>query len=191
MFGAPGSAHRTRPDRPSVQSDVGAARPFPSLRLQLRGIARKLLPNLGRDQLLDPRHGLADFGQMSHSDTSVTPTLDQLLTLETTVWQALADGNAQADRALLLPDFLGVYPSGFSDRDGHAGQMANGPTIAAFSLHDARLLPVGADHAMLSYRARYRRPDSRTQEEMYVSSLWQRGPEGWRNLFSQDTPAER
>ena len=118
------------------------------------------------------------------------PELDRMLALETRVWEALAAGDAAADAALLLPEFLGVYPSGFSDRAGHAGQLAAGPSIAAYALSEARLLPVGPDHVMLSYKARYRRPGQTRDAAMYVSSLWARTGSGWRNLFSQDTPAD-
>ncbi len=35
---------------------------------------------------------------------------------ERAVWQALADGDAAADRAALAADFPGVYPDGFAGR---------------------------------------------------------------------------
>ncbi|MFK7937795.1 MAG: DUF4440 domain-containing protein [Roseovarius sp.] len=112
-----------------------------------------------------------------------------LLAHETRVWHALQQGDANADRALLLPAFVGVYPSGFSDLAGHAAQLATGPSVASFSLGAVRAFAVGADHAMLCYLARFRRVGHDADEQMYVSSLWQRDGQGWRNLFSQDTPA--
>lgn len=116
--------------------------------------------------------------------------LAELLHHETRVWQALQDGDAAADLNLLAPSFLGVYPSGFSDRAGHAGQLAEGPSIASFELSQLHAFAVGADHAMLCYAARFTRPDQSEAEHMYVSSLWQRAEQGWRNLFSQDTPSQ-
>ena len=44
--------------------------------------------------------------------------LRDVLALETEVWQALVDGDADADARLLSADFVGVYPDGFSSRDG-------------------------------------------------------------------------
>lgn len=120
--------------------------------------------------------------------------LDGLLELEYSVWDALVAGDATADACLLSDDFLGVYPSGFADRDEHAGQLHDGPTVAEYSLHDARLLAVTGDDVLLAYRAEYRRvvagePGPPSSE--YISSLWSRRGGTWVNVFSQDTPLER
>lgn len=108
---------------------------------------------------------------------------------ERAVWQALADGDAAADRAALAADFLGLYPDGFAGREDHAGQLARGPTVTEFALSQLRVLPLGPDHALIAYAARYRRPGRGADEEIYVSSVWRRSGGGWENLFSQDTPA--
>jgi hypothetical protein len=113
--------------------------------------------------------------------------------LETKVWDALLRGDAEEDTRLLAEDFLGVYPSGFADRSDHAGQLANGPTVADFELHDARLMVLSDNHVLLCYRAEWHRfeADQRSAaESMYVSSLWARRSGSWVNVFSQDTPAE-
>ncbi|MCR8723782.1 nuclear transport factor 2 family protein [Frigidibacter sp. ROC022] len=115
--------------------------------------------------------------------------LQEVLAAETRVWKALVAGDAGADRELLAESFLGVYGSGFSDREGHAAQLAEGPVVADFALSEARLLRPAPDLALLAYRARFHRPGTAGADDRYVSSLWQRGPGGWRNLFSQDTPA--
>lgn len=125
---------------------------------------------------------------MISEDNPELPTLEHFVSLETRVWQALVDGDGQADAELLLPEFLGVYPSGFSGKAGHVGQVADGPTVARFSLSDARLLVLGTEHVMLSYRACFARVGGE-EEDMFVSSLWIRTEDGWCNIFSQDTPA--
>ena len=131
---------------------------------------------------------MSDNPTMTQDQDEAAALLAELLAQEEQVWEALWRGDAEADKALLLPEFLGVYPSGFSGRDGHAEQLEAGPSVEAFRLSEARVLPVGADHAMLCYRADYRRVGQAAEEAMYVSSLWQRARQGWRNLFSQDTP---
>ncbi|MDX5358467.1 MAG: nuclear transport factor 2 family protein [Rhodobacterales bacterium] len=115
--------------------------------------------------------------------------LSEILAAETAVWQALVDGDAAADAAALAPGFLGVYPTGFAGRDDHVGQLAGGPSVAAFCLDDPRVLAPAPDLALLAYRATFRRPGSDAEETMFISSLWQRQGGGWINLFSQDTPA--
>ncbi len=122
------------------------------------------------------------------NDNNHSALLSDLLALETSVWEALKAGDSTQDRVLLCPEFLGVYPSGFAGRDDHADQLGDGPSVVDYALTEARALPVGADHAMLSYLATYTRPGQPIPEAMYVSSLWQREGQGWRNLFSQDTP---
>ena len=116
------------------------------------------------------------------------PDIAHFLALETQVWQALVLGDARADAALLTRDFLGVYPSGFAGRADHIGQLSAGPVMQDYELDQARLMVIGADHALLSYRATYARVGGET-ETMFISSLWQRCDGGWRNSFSQDTPA--
>ena len=128
---------------------------------------------------------------MHGNDNPPPPDLRGFLELESRVWQALAEGDAAADTALLTADFLGVYPSGYSDRAGHAGQLDQGPTTARYQICEARLRMLSDDLAMLSYRAEFTRAATgATPEAMYVTSIWQREGGHWRGIFSQDTPAE-
>jgi Domain of unknown function (DUF4440) len=120
------------------------------------------------------------------------PPIDFFVDLETQVWEALVRGDADADRALLTSDFVGVYATGFADRSVHAAQLVEGPTVDSYSISDTRLIRVSATAVVLCYRADYRpvrtgRPGG--EETMFVSSLWT-APDGqWLNGFSQDTPA--
>ena len=128
---------------------------------------------------------------MEDIENTSPPSLDQILSLEKQVWTALVEGNAQADRALLSPDFLGVYPTGFANRDDHVGQFADAPSMAQYELSDTRLRVLSADVVLLSYRADYLRPEAQEWEAMLISSLWERRHDVWINSFSQDTPLER
>lgn len=114
--------------------------------------------------------------------------LATLLEREHGVWRALVTGDAVADRQALSDDFLGVYPTGFAGRSDHVDQLAAGPTVAEYELTDARVVPVGADAALLVYHATFQRRGRDDREQMYVSSLWCRRGDRWVNTFSQDTP---
>jgi len=115
--------------------------------------------------------------------------LGELVRLETEVWQALVDGDAEADARLLADDFVGVYPTGFADRSDHVDQIAAGPTVERYELSDTRMLTISESAVLLSYRAVYSPVGGAEQREaMYVSSLWCRRDTRWINLFSQDTP---
>jgi len=113
---------------------------------------------------------------------------EEIKAAERAVWQALVTGDAAADVALLAEDFLGVYPDGFSGRDGHSGQLADGPTVASYAISEEHLRPLGPDHMLYAYRANYRRVGATTSEDMLVSSIWEKRDGGWINIFSQDTP---
>nr|WP_280652838.1 nuclear transport factor 2 family protein [Jannaschia formosa] len=113
--------------------------------------------------------------------------LDQLLAAERRVWDALVAGDAGADRAALHPDFLGLYPEGYADRDAHVAQLDDGPTVGTFTLTEARACTPGDGLGLLTYRADFTRIDGR-RDAMRVASLWRATPEGWVNLFSMDAP---
>ncbi|WP_245890717.1 nuclear transport factor 2 family protein [Albidovulum aquaemixtae] len=113
----------------------------------------------------------------------------EILACERHVWDALVAGDATADDAALHDGFLGVYPDGFSDKAGHVAQLADGPKVRSYELTDLRLMRFGDEHVLLAYHARFTRTLSHEREEMFVSSVWRRVPDGWINLFSQDTPA--
>jgi len=108
---------------------------------------------------------------------------------EKKVWEALVSGDRAADDALLSDRFLGVYPDGFAGKQDHCGQLDHGPTIHSYEMQEIQLLLLGAEHALLSYRANFQRQAASQHETMYVSSVWQRAADGWINIFSQDTPA--
>jgi len=134
-----------------------------------------------------PRWLMAGVCKKRKAKGMAIPGKEEILTLEESVWDALVEGDAAADSALLADTFLGVYETGFSGKAGHVRQLVDGPTVASYQLSDVRLLVPGDGLALLCYRAEFRRVGGPEPEAMYVSSLWQRTEQGWRNIFSQDT----
>lgn len=125
------------------------------------------------------------------SDSTPVATGTTIETLERQVWDALTTGDADADRELLAPDFVGLYPTGFADRADHVASLAGGPTVDAYELSETRLLTVAENAVLFCYRADYRRATESSLgpvEAMYVTSLWCRRGGRWLNVFSQDTP---
>ncbi len=118
-----------------------------------------------------------------------TKLLQELRLHETRVWDALVGGDSKADEAALDDSFLGVYPDGFAGKADHVRQLIDGPTVQTYALSDLRVMRLGNDHAVLSYRADFQRLRRAEPEAMYVSSIWRRTQDGWINIFSQDTPA--
>lgn len=113
------------------------------------------------------------------------------LALEERVWQAQVSGDVAAEREVLPGDFLGVDVNGFADLETHLAQLEDGPITARYALSEARLLRLGDDAVLLSYRADARAPGSEDEESFYITSLWQRREGRWWNTFSQDTPGTR
>ncbi|UWQ80625.1 nuclear transport factor 2 family protein [Leisingera sp. S132] len=116
------------------------------------------------------------------------PRLDEILSLETSVWQAMALGDRHSDEKVLCDSFLGVYPSGFAGKADHCGQLQDGPVVAEYRLSSARLRCIGNAAALLSYRATFRSSGSADWKTMLISSLWEKEDGKWLNTFSQDTP---
>lgn len=113
------------------------------------------------------------------------------LGLEEQVWQAQVAGDAEAERELLPPDFLGVDTGGLNDLERHLDQFADGPITAQYALAEARLLRLGEDAVLLTYQADARAPGAEGEERFFITSLWQRRSDRWWNTFSQDTPGTR
>lgn len=117
--------------------------------------------------------------------------LEEILALETEVWEALVTGDAERDARMLSEDFLGVYPTGFFNKSQHCGQLANGPTVSSYELTSARIAVLEEGQVLLSYLAIWSRATDKPpqKERMYISSIWKRFGTEWKNIFSQDTPA--
>jgi hypothetical protein len=117
--------------------------------------------------------------------------LTEMEECETNVWEALLRGDMEADQAALHTRFLGVYPDGFASRSEHVQQLENGPTISSYKISEQKVLQLGRDLALFSYRADFTKPGHNESEVAYVSSIWERHDTGWLNIFSQDTPGLR
>lgn len=112
--------------------------------------------------------------------------LSFFVALEHQVWEALQRGDAAADARLLADKFLGVYDSGIESKAQHVARAAKGPAVSHFELESPRWLSLSAGLALLAYKARWTDAAGRSRAA-FISSLWERGSDGWRNIFSQDT----
>ena len=109
------------------------------------------------------------------------PVLAEVIALE----RALLDPATRADRAALMrllhPDFREVGVSGRTwDRDAMVEELVARPATAA-SPEDVAALRIAPDVVLVTYAT----PGS------LRSSLWRRGPAGWRVVFHQGTPVDR
>ena len=74
----------------------------------------------------------------------------------------------------------------------HVSQLKNGPTVLSYELTCPRLVELGENRVLLTYKAMWIRLKdgvAAPQEDMFVSSVWEYRANRWLNIFSQDTPA--
>ncbi len=112
------------------------------------------------------------------------------LSLEKQVWEALKNGDIEADSALLSDDFLGVYESGLSTKKDHIAQLQAGPIVSDYKIKHAQMLQLGPKIVSITYSATVsfvKKEVQSTQHLYFITSLWAYRENNWINIFSQDT----
>jgi len=116
--------------------------------------------------------------------------VDDLPRLERDGWHALstAGGAAPFYERVLADRVLFLLPGGMvlDDRDEVVRSMAGEPW-STFDLTDLRVVPLGAEAAVVAYRAEATRAGQRYRA--WVASTYVRTPDGWRLAVHQQTPA--
>jgi len=110
--------------------------------------------------------------------------------LERQVWEALKNGDVNADANLLSDDFLGVDETGISSKEAHLEQLRNGPVISSYEISSAQLIQLGPEIVSLTYSATaifLKNETQDTQNLFFITSIWARRLDKWVNIFSQDT----
>lgn len=116
--------------------------------------------------------------------------LNFFVALEQQVWEALKNGDINADAELLSDDFLGVYESGLSTKEDHLAQLREGPVVSDYKIGRARLLRLGPKMVSLTYSVTVvsvGNEAQNTQHLYYITSIWAHRYNKWINIFSQDT----
>ena len=116
--------------------------------------------------------------------------LNFFLGLEIQVWEALKNGDKNANYNLLSDDFLGVYETGLSSKEDHLELLRNGPIISCYEIGSSQLIQLGPEIASLTYSATatfLKNEEQDTQVLLYITSIWARRLNKWVNIFSQDT----
>ena len=116
--------------------------------------------------------------------------LNFFLGLEIQVWEALKNGDKNANSRLLSDDFLGVYETGLGSKEDHLELLRNGPIISCYEIGSSQLIQLGPEIASLTYSATatfLRNEGKDTQILLYITSIWARRLNKWVNIFSQDT----
>lgn len=119
-----------------------------------------------------------------------TTITDELLTIERSAWRALSTSGDEAAAfysGTLAEDVLMLLPGGLViDERAQVIDSMHGEPWTSFELSDERVVPLGADSAVVAYSARAQRGDN--DYRALINSTYVRGTDGWRLVLHQQTP---
>jgi hypothetical protein len=111
-----------------------------------------------------------------------------LLGIEQGAWQSLVDGEGRSYLRGLLADDAQVIGLGGAVVTGpQALEVLSGQSWSWFRLRGPRLLQLGEDAALLTYRVIARR-DFDSEYQAVVTSAYRRADAGWTLVAVQHTP---
>jgi hypothetical protein len=108
--------------------------------------------------------------------------LDAILEIE----RELAAGDGAVYRRHLREDAVVVVPGQALDLEATVAAMDASPGWDSFEMTEERLVPLGPDAAILSYRFHGRRPDS--EYTALLTSVYADEDGAWKLAFHQQTP---
>ncbi|HEX6472344.1 MAG TPA: nuclear transport factor 2 family protein [Streptosporangiaceae bacterium] len=113
---------------------------------------------------------------------------ETLLELEERGWQALsAAGGADFYQHILTDDAVMVLPFGTLERDACVESIRQAPPWASYEIADPKVVMLGHDSGLITYRAEAQRPGEPTYRAMMTSVYVTRGGH-WRLALHQQTP---
>jgi len=115
---------------------------------------------------------------VAHDDSipELTAAISARLTAQ---WEAWKNQDAASNNAIIADDFDSFWPDG----SRHVGkptaqQMAEQP-IAGYTLSQLRVVPVGADTALVTYFADIKTPGDNGAHQMVVGEVWVKRSGQW------------
>ena len=115
--------------------------------------------------------------------------MDELLELEHAGWRSLCEGTgSDFYGSTMTADGLMVLANGMvMNRAQVVEALAHAPAWAGYEIADVRVVPLGATAAALVYIGTGRR-DEGEDVVCVMTSVYQRGDDGWRLGLYQQTP---
>jgi hypothetical protein len=114
--------------------------------------------------------------------------VSELIDLEHKGWHALSgDAGAEFYDAFLTDDAVMVVPVGVLERDACIAAFEAAAPWSRFELSDMRVLPLGEDGAIVTYRATAER-EGHPEYTALVSTTYVRQDGEWLIAFHQQTP---
>ncbi|WP_336213797.1 nuclear transport factor 2 family protein [Nonomuraea sp. LPB2021202275-12-8] len=116
----------------------------------------------------------------------------ELRELEEKGWAAISVGNGDFYRELVTDRTVCVEPDGLQTGAELAADIdANKSPFDDYTLEDVKVLPLGAESALITYRATVRLNAADFSFQLYMTSVYERAGNAWKLLFHQQTPVKQ
>ncbi|MGP4024136.1 nuclear transport factor 2 family protein [Actinomadura sp. 3N407] len=117
---------------------------------------------------------------------------NELHELEEKGWAAISVGNGAFYRGLVTGRTICVEPDGLQTGHELADDIdANKSPFDDYTLEDVKVLSLGGESALITYRATVRLSEADFSFQLYMTSVYERGEGDWKLVFHQQTPVKQ
>ena len=103
-------------------------------------------------------------------------------------WEAWKNQDAASNDAIIADDFNSFWPDGSRHIGKPTAQQMSEQPITGYKLSQFRVVPVGADTALVTYFADIKTPDDAGAHQMAVGGVWTRHNGQWLIRGYSGTP---
>lgn len=118
--------------------------------------------------------------------------LQTLTALEKRVWEATKKKDTKTLRKLCVEEYCAILSDGTQLTRDEICDLLPIVEISSYSMSDVRLISLGSDAAILTYKAKSQTIilGEKVDEETRIASTWTRRNGEWQNVFYQETKIE-
>lgn len=87
-------------------------------------------------------------------------------------WAAWKNQDAASNNAIIADDFNSFWPDGTRHTGKPTAQQTSEQPITGYTLSQLRVVPVGADEALVTYFADVKTPGDNVEHQMAVGEVW-------------------
>jgi ketosteroid isomerase-like protein len=87
-------------------------------------------------------------------------------------WEAWKNQDAASNNAIIADDFNSFWPDGSRHIGKPTAQQMSEQPITGYKLSQLRVVPVGADAALVTYFADVKTPGDNVEHQMAVGEVW-------------------
>jgi hypothetical protein len=120
----------------------------------------------------------------------MTDIAGELLELKDRALAATKAADGEFYRGYLHDDAIAITPYGVFDKEAIVAQMSSPQSsFASESVDDTRAIVLSKDSGLVTYRATYPPAEpGGNPRVVFVTTVYQRGPAGWKGVVYQQTP---